>query len=589
MNCNAEVGVIMALQETSSAIPLTSVDPDDYPRLSREGLGALKFNWRKAHIDDDWTKGGALSDAWDRVSGWPYWKKPSYDLDYGMRVIAKIAQEVPAWREVVGESAGLLVARMPQYAAWFDWVEEVGLDPNVGRYSSVQYRSLIPPGFAGVYNSPGYIGNGLRTHLDEIEASIMQTARRKPRAVHPYYPQHSPAVGRVYNPDPIYANGSSNMMYKGYFAHQLMLSYVMTGDEKFLAPQHLIYDDEIQYHYSVTDIVRIMCEQHMGGVDENGSPLLPGIDCEVGKMFPVCVTVGGLAAHLHDEVFGTRYRQGYDRWLDWAKDNIAGSDTGPDGPFSWCAPYYDRDIPYCMNEPRQQMGPFFIGPAMQLLPNEPAFATRIYDGMIKNFGREDDDGLHIVWPTALVGRLEVLNPLGEGLVDPISTSGALTFAREIGDVERAEGLEQWLRKHGGISYANGEFYFTYGFDEDWPRGIPNAWATLGYIGGAGSLRRMYNEVNLEKFSQPTLADIDYPGVNVSQATYDADKDALVVSIAPGTARPGSTTCFRVTNFAYGQHDHRVLLNGKEHDDWTNDRPGEILVRTTVDDQTFVIR
>ena len=571
----------MATQDAPAGVPLTSVQPDDYPRLSREGLGALKFNWRKANVKDDWTKGGSLSHAWDRVTGWPYWKKPSYDLDYGMRVLAKIAQEVPAWREVVGESAGLLTSRMPQYAAWFDWVEEVGHDPNQRHYSYLQYRSLIPPGFAGVYNSPGYIGNGLNTHLDEIEASLMLATRRTPRAEHPYYPQHSPAVGRRFDPDPIYANGSSNMMYKGYFAHQLMLGYVMTGNDRFLEPQHLVYDDEIQYDYSVTDIVRIMCEQHLGDVDENGSPLLPGIDCEVGKMFPVCVTVGGLAAHLHDEVFGTRYRQGYDRWLGWAKDNIAGGNTEPDGGFAWCAPYYDRDIPYCMSEPCQQLGPFFIGPAMQLLPVEPAFATRIYEGMIKNFGRMDDNGLHIVWPPAVVGT--------DDRIDPASTSGALTYAREIGDVERAEALEQWMNTQGGANYDNGEFYFTYGLEEEWPRGIPNAWATLGYIGGAGSLRRMYNELNLEKFGQPTLEGVDYPGVNVSQASYDAAKDALVVSISPGTARVGSVTTFRVTHYPYGQRGHQVLVDGKEHDDWSDAGPGEIVVRTTVADHTLVIR
>jgi hypothetical protein len=571
----------VATQDAPAGVPLTSVQPDDYPRLSREGLGALKFNWRKANVKDDWTKGGSLSHAWDRVTGWPYWKKPSYDLDYGMRVLAKIAQQVPAWREVVGESAGLLVSRMPQYAAWFDWVEEVGHDPNQRHYSYLQYRSLIPPGFAGVYNSPGYIGNGLNTHLDEIEASLMLATRRTPRAEHPYYPQHSPAVGRRFDPDPIYANGSSNMMYKGYFAHQLMLGYVMTGNDRFLEPQHLVYDDEIQYDYSVTDIVRIMCEQHLGDVDENGSPLLPGIDCEVGKMFPVCVTVGGLAAHLHDEVFDTKYRQGYDRWLGWAKDNIAGGNTEPDGGFAWCAPYYDRDIPYCMSEPYQQLGPFFIGPAMQLLPVEPAFATRIYEGMIKNFGRVDDDGLHIVWPPAVVGT--------DDRIDPASTSGALTYAREIGDVERAEALEQWMNTQGGATYDNGEFYFTYGLEEDWPRGIPNAWATLGYIGGAGSLRRMYNELNLEKFSQPTLEGIDYPGVNVSQASYDAGKDALVISISPGTARVGSITTFRVTHYPYGDRGHQVLIDGKEHGDWSDAGPGEIVVRTTVDDHTLVIR
>ena len=85
----------MATRDIPAGVPLTSVQPDDYPRLSREGLGALKFNWRKANVKDDWTKGGSLSHAWDRVTGWPYWKKPSYDLDYGMRVLAKSPRRFP--------------------------------------------------------------------------------------------------------------------------------------------------------------------------------------------------------------------------------------------------------------------------------------------------------------------------------------------------------------------------------------------------------------------------------------------------------------------------------------------------------------
>jgi len=564
----------------SSLAPLESIKPDNYPRLSREGLGALKFNWRKANVKDDWTKGGRLSDAWDRVSGWPYWKKPSYDLDYGLRVVAKIAQEIPAWREVVGQIAGLLTSRMPQYAAWFDWVEERELDPNSGRYSYFTYRSLIPPGFAGVYNSPGYIGNGIKTHLDEIEASLHVAPRRQPRAEHPYYPQHSPAVGRQYNPDPIYGNGSSNMMYKGYFAHQLMLAYVMTGDQKFLQPQHLVYDDDIQYWYSVKDIVEIMNQQHLGDVDENGSPLLYGIDCEVGKMFPVCVSVGGLANHLYDKVFGTNYRKGYDRWLDWARDNITGGHTEEDGPYAWCAPYFDRDIPYCMNEPHQQLGAFFIGPAMQFLPIDAKYATRIYEGMFKQYGREGDDGLHIVWPPELTPPVE--------LEDKFGTSAGLAFAHEINDVERLDGLHQWFERHAGATYKDGEFYFTYGFEESWPRGIPNAWATLAYIGEPGSLRKMYNELNLEKFDQPSVVGIDYPGVNVSQAIYDAGKGALLVRIEPGTARQGSGTTFRVTNLGY-HGGHQVQADGKPYEDWSEAGPGEIIIRTPVVQRTFVAR
>src|SRR6202022_894633 len=106
-----------------------------------------------------------------------------------------------------------------------------------------------------------------------------------------------PAAGRQYDPDPIYGNGSSNMMYKGFFAHCLMHSYLISGDPKYLEPQHLVYDENIQYHYSVDQICQVLSKQPLGDLDPNGSPLMFGIDCEVGKSFPVCITVGGLATH----------------------------------------------------------------------------------------------------------------------------------------------------------------------------------------------------------------------------------------------------------------------------------------------------
>ncbi len=573
----------MTAGTNSSPVPLSSVHPDDYPKLTREGLGALKFNWRKSHVQDDWTKGGELSGAWDRISGWPYWKKPSYDLDYGLRVMAKIAQEVPAWRDMLGGCAHRLMERMGQYAAWFDWVEETGQDPNRGNYSHVQYRSLIPPGFAGVYNSPGYMGNGLSTSLEQFHAALVLVPGIQTPA-HPYYPSLATPVGRTIDNDPIYGNGSSNMNYRGYFAHQLMLSYVISGDKSFLDKQQLVYDDEIHYEYGVEDMVRMLCEHHLGDRDSNGSPLIYGIDCEVGKMFPVCVSVGGLAAHLYDQAFGTDYRKGYDRWLGWAKENITGGNDEPDGPFAWCAPYVDRDIPYVMNEPHQQMGAFFVGPAMQLIPNEPEWATQIYEGMFQQFGRQDDDGLHIVWPPALTGT----NLSGGDLPDFIGTAGALTYAREVGDVERAEALESWMSKHGGLTYEDGEFYVTFGLEEEWPRGIPNAWATLGYIGGAGSIRKMYNEPNFAKFDQPSIVGVDYPGVNVTQASYDPVKDALIVSIAPGAATPGAETTFTATQLTPGS-TREVLLDGQPFTDWSAAGPGQIVIRTTVAERTFVIR
>ena len=74
-----------------------------YPSLSDEARGVLKFLWRKSHVKDNWAKGGEISDAWDRWSIFPWYMYPRYDLEWSTRVAAKIAQEIPAWREGCAE------------------------------------------------------------------------------------------------------------------------------------------------------------------------------------------------------------------------------------------------------------------------------------------------------------------------------------------------------------------------------------------------------------------------------------------------------------------------------------------------------
>ena len=65
----------------------------------------------------------------------------------------------PAWREGCAEIIELMLQRNTQYAAWFDLVEQKGLDPNRGHYPYDYYDKNMPPGWAGVYNAPGYYGN----------------------------------------------------------------------------------------------------------------------------------------------------------------------------------------------------------------------------------------------------------------------------------------------------------------------------------------------------------------------------------------------------------------------------------------------
>jgi hypothetical protein len=179
-----------------------------------------------------------------------------------------------------------------------------------------------------------------------------------PRPTHPYVHQHSPgAGGRVYDPDPVFANGCGNMMYRGY--EQLAHLRRISGDAKYDQPFDLVYDDDIRYRYSAEEIAAGLCEQFKAPMDANGASLRSGIDCEVGKVFPICVTVGGLDMLLYDRLHGTDYASGYQEWLDFAKGAFIAGDPDEDGYFRWHSTFYDRDIHYAMNRPENQIPLFW--------------------------------------------------------------------------------------------------------------------------------------------------------------------------------------------------------------------------------------
>ena len=569
--------------EASPAVVVTSGEAEvvaGYPSLSKEALGALKLAWRLAHVEDDWTKGGRVSDAWDRWSFWPYMAKFTYDLTYTIRMLAKFCQEAPAWREVFAECAERLNARMYQYVAWYDWVEQAGLDPNRASYPYFYYKHLMPPGVAGVYNAPGWCGNGLSTQMDGLFQSLV-LAPVTPNPEHPYVYRHSPGVGRRYNPDPVYGNGSSNMMYKGYLLEQLGHCRVISGDPKYDETREMVYDDTIRYQYSSEQIASLMCEQHRAPGDEQGTSMRFGIDCEVGKVFPICVSVGGLGLLLHDRIHGTEYADAYREWLDFGKTTWIAGGSNADEPYEWCPPYYDRDLNYGLNRPEHQAAVFWVSVALQVSPFDRPFAERLYESAFHRYGRREPDGsLHLILSKELVGDAI--------LDDTWGNAAAIACAHEFGDTERLAQLRTYFANRYEPTYADGEFYYQWGLREAWPRGIPNHWTALTYAGGPGSAHRMYHEPNMKKFEQPTLCGVDYPNLAVRQAFYDETRGELAIAITPGSdaSQVGVGTTIRVCNLT--TQTPNVRQDGEECTSWTRGGPGEIVITTSVGDHTFLI-
>ena len=552
---------------------------EGYPVLSDRALGALKHAWSLSRVKDDWTKGGAVSDAWDRWSFWPYMAKLTYDLTYAVRMLRAIAEEVPAWRDTISDAASVFSMKMCEYAAVYDWIEQKGLDPNRASYPYFYYKHLMPPGMAGVYNAPGYAGNGLAVHAPGIFESIgIYPVQPNPR--HPYTYPHSPGVGRSYDPDPVRAHGSSNMMYKGYFLEQLAHQKAISGDSRWDEPMHIVYDDELQWDYSAEDIASVLDSQHTSALDPGGSSMKYGIDCEVGKVFPICVTVGGLGLRLHDSLNGTRHSRSYERWLKFGIKNFIAGGEDKDGYFEWCSCYYDRDINYNHNIPDSQIGGFWTSIAAQAAPFHPEWAQRLYESAIRKFGREEEDALRLVLSRNILH--DVVHD------DYWAMAAALFCAHIFGDDERGRLLQNWVDQAWEPTTKNGEFYYGFHLDEPWPRGIFNHWAAMATIGGPDSFARLYTSPNLAKFAQPTLCGVDFPTMTVRQAIFDEKNERLVIGLLPGcdSAVVGAPTTFRVCNLQ-GRERH-VVEDGETTADWKQIGSDEIEVMTTVRHHSFLI-
>jgi hypothetical protein len=570
----------MTSTQAATANPAHLETIEGFPALSQEAAGLLKMAWRLAEIEDDWTKGGSIDPAWDRWTYWPYMAKVTYNLTFAVRMLGKIAQEVPAWREVCASAASKISQRMNTYASIYDWVEQKGLDPNRDKYPYFYYRHTMPWGTGGWYNAPGYAGNGLSVSMPGFLQSLV-VAPVEPNPVHPYTYAHSPAIGRSYDPDPVRGHDSSNMMYRGYYMDQLAVGLGISGDqERWAGNQHIVYDDQLQWSYTAQQIADKLNENFQAPMDEGGSLMLFGIDCEVGKVFPLCVGVAGLGHRLWDAIQGTSTQVGYQRYLDFSKTWVFGGNAKPEDPYTWGTVYYDRDLNIPLNEPQNDMPCFWTTVAYNTTPFEREWPEKILRDCIAKFGRWEDGALRICHSPHIAGPLVLDDPWGQAF--------GIATAYELGDMETYNAMRAYVDRAWQPIHSDGEFGYHFNLGEVWPRGIINHVLGFSSAGGPGSTARMYNEPNLEKFEQPTLSGVDFPNLTVRQAYYDETRRQLAITICPGcdSSPVGAPTQLTVTNLRH--ISPRVVIDGVDSNSFSVRGEDAIVIDTTIGEHTFLI-
>jgi hypothetical protein len=176
------------------------------------------------------------------------------------------------------------------------------------------------------------------------------------------------------------------------------------------------------------------------------------------------------------------------------------------------------------------------------------------------------------------------------LADPRNFAVGLLIAREVGDSPRYQALldlaEQlceptWDRERG-------EFYYSFGLGEAYPRGQANAVMMAADAGGKQAWWRVFNEPNVRKFDQPSVRDVDFPRLGISQAFYDADKHCLAVSTYvadPWTA--GTSTTFTVDHLRE-PNQSRVLRDGSVYENWRVSSETSIQIKVEVRDHSYLV-
>lgn len=479
----------------------------DGPALSHEAAGWLRYLHRKIHLDDDWTRTGAPSPAWDARTSPPTLNWHRFDLTFAAIAVGMMAEITPAWRELYTEILDGLASRMTTYWAWHDWIEQRGEDPARGHYPPIYHQVLIPPGFAGKYNVPGWAGNGMAP-----------------------YP---------FEPDPIATSGA--LYYKGFFNFVLGMAEYVSGSHRWDEPFELVYDETTRFTYDHARVAETLARQW--------AERPAGIHCEVPKVWPMCTFLAGLGSRLYDVMHGVDRHAAFEDWYAHARRHYIGPMNGH--PPEWLTLYYDGDVG--VNFKTLDARAWLLA-TLFLIPHDRERGAWLYEGAKHRFLVEDrSGGAYYTTVSGCPGD------------DALATAIGLTVASELGDTALHDRVRRWVEQHYQPvrDAARGEFYFRFRLRDEFPRGQYNDLIMPAFVGGAGTWSGIFVAPNLAKFRQPTLHGIDFARLSVTQAFYDEARRALVVSVTPATRQATGETRFRVGALDAGAA-YSVNVDGRPH-------------------------
>ena len=186
------------------------------------------------------------------------------------------------------------------------------------------------------------------------------------------------------------------------------------------------------------------------------------------------------------------------------------------------------------------------------------------------------------------------------------------LASEVGDAETVQTMTDYADAHFEPTWKDGGYYYpstsdyVFNYFRDWKGYIHNVGPVtgnvlVGYarINPKDGLWEIYNRPwEKSHFAAPFISDVDYLEASVTQAVFDSEKDALIVTLVAGPVK-SSTVSFTVRQLETAKtydliKDGESLGNISENDPlppgtvWQDD--GSLVITTALHEQhSFIIK
>ncbi len=352
-------------------------------------------------------------------------------------------------------------------------------------------------------------------------------------------------------PDPIGADGY--LFYRGWFTLVLSIYKYVSGDDKWTRPFNVTgYHDE-SFEWDQHRIAERLAWQYRAHAE--------GPHCENTKIWFFCNCAAGLGMQLYDKVFGKQTHRAFDNFLGYARENYIS--IGDDGLLQSVTSYYD---PIAKFNARGGAAAGVLT-AHMILPQDRELGTRLYDTAANALGWRNATG------------------------DVRANATGLVLAKELGDDValarlRAAAEREYEPKFFGEHQE--QFGWFFNLKEGFPRGQLSAMMMAAEVGRSGDWMRAFDASHLDKFTAPTVEDIDFPSLGVSQAWNDTATGTLqVVTYAAAPQKRGAQTSWRVTNLPTTT-SLVVRLNGQPFTRFEAVAANAIRIDTTIDAHQFEI-